>query len=54
MVRQIADHVCVMEKGKLVEVGTTDDVFDNPQTSYTRALLDAIPGTGLMLPPAVA
>jgi ABC-type multidrug transport system ATPase subunit len=27
VVRQIADHVCVMEKGKLVETGSTDEVF---------------------------
>lgn len=54
VVRQIADRVCVMEKGKLVETGSTDDVFDAPQTEYTRSLLDAIPGAGLMLPPAVA
>src|SRR6476661_6046566 len=44
VVRQIADHVCVMEKGKLVETGSTDDVFDSPQQDYTRALLNAIPG----------
>ena len=31
VVRQIADHVCVMEKGRLVETGSTDDVFDPPQ-----------------------
>ncbi|MGP0225208.1 dipeptide ABC transporter ATP-binding protein [Paenarthrobacter sp. NCHU4564] len=54
VVRQIADHVCVMEKGKLVETGTTDDVFDNPRQAYTEALLDAIPGGSLLLPPAVA
>ncbi|AMB41157.1 MULTISPECIES: ABC transporter ATP-binding protein [Paenarthrobacter] len=54
VVRQIADHVCVMEKGKLVETGRTDDVFDNPQQAYTQALLDAIPGGSLLLPPAVA
>ncbi|MGP5731338.1 dipeptide ABC transporter ATP-binding protein [Arthrobacter rhombi] len=54
VVRQIADHVCVMEKGKLVETGSTDEVFENPQTQYTRSLLDAIPGAGLMLPPEVA
>ncbi|MGZ4375242.1 MAG: ABC transporter ATP-binding protein, partial [Gaiellaceae bacterium] len=35
VVRQIADHVCVMEKGKLVETGSTDDVFDAPQKDYT-------------------
>ncbi len=54
MVRQIADHVCVMEKGKLVETGSTDDVFDSPQQDYTKALLNAIPGARLMLPPEVA
>lgn len=54
VVRQIADHVCVMEKGKLVEKGATDDVFEKPQTAYTQALLDAIPGAGLILPPEVA
>jgi len=54
VVRQIADHVCVMEKGKLVETGSTDDVFESPQQDYTRALLNAIPGAKLMLPPEVA
>ncbi|WP_028264951.1 dipeptide ABC transporter ATP-binding protein [Arthrobacter sp. MA-N2] len=54
VVRQIADHVCVMQKGKLVETGSTDDVFDSPQQDYTKALLHAIPGASLMLPPVVA
>jgi peptide/nickel transport system ATP-binding protein len=54
VVRQIADHVCVMEKGQLVETGSTDDVFDSPQQEYTRALLNAIPGARLTLPPEVA
>ena len=54
MVRQIADHVCVMEKGKLVETGSTDDVFESPQQDYTKALLNAIPAPRLMLPPEVA
>ncbi|HEY8752684.1 MAG TPA: ABC transporter ATP-binding protein [Arthrobacter sp.] len=54
VVRQIADHVCVMEKGKLVETGSTDDVFESPQQEYTRALLNAIPGAKLMLPPEMA
>ncbi|WP_413248208.1 dipeptide ABC transporter ATP-binding protein [Sinomonas flava] len=54
VVRQIADSVCVMERGRLVETGTTDSVFDSPQKEYTRALLDAIPGGRLLLPPEVA
>lgn len=39
----IADRVAVMEEGKLVEVGTTDDVLLHPQHPYTRELLDALP-----------
>ncbi|MCY0903434.1 ABC transporter ATP-binding protein [Arthrobacter sp. H14-L1] len=54
VVRQIADHVCVMEKGKVVEAGTTDQVFNAPAEAYTRALLDAIPGSRLELRPEVA
>jgi len=54
VVRQIADEVCVMQKGKVVETGTTDEVFTNPQQDYTRALLAAIPGAGLELPPEAA
>ncbi|MFC3299920.1 ABC transporter ATP-binding protein [Arthrobacter agilis] len=54
VVRQIADHVAVMEKGTLVEQGATNDVFDSPKTAYTQALLAAIPGAGLVLPPEVA
>ena len=34
--------------------GFTDDVFESPQQDYTKALLNAIPGAGLMLPPEVA
>ena len=54
VVRQIADQVCVMEQGRIVEQGTVDDVFDRPQQDYTRALLDAIPGGRLDLGPRAA
>ena len=42
----IADNVCVMQKGKIVEQATTDEVFDNPQQEYTKELLDGDPGRG--------
>jgi len=44
VVRVIADHVCVMQQGKIVEQASVDEVFDNPRQDYTRELLDAIPG----------
>ena len=44
VVRALCDKVHVMLRGKVVEEGTTADVFDHPQHEYTRKLLDAIPG----------
>ncbi len=43
IVRKIADRVCVMKEGKIVEHGTVEDVFRAPQHPYTRALLAAEP-----------
>ena len=48
VVRQIADNVCVMEHGKIVEQGTADEIFDAPKSEYTRNLLGAIPGASLI------
>src|SRR5215208_1271964 len=43
IVRKMADRVCVMTKGLIVEQGPVDEVFDNPQHSYTQHLLSAEP-----------
>jgi len=43
MVRHISDRVAVMYLGRIVELGSCDDVFERPLHPYTRALIDAIP-----------
>lgn len=47
MVARICERVAVMNKGKVVEAGLTRDVFANPQSEYTQALLAAKPGRRL-------
>jgi peptide/nickel transport system ATP-binding protein len=49
VVRVIADQVCVMQSGRIVEAATVDEVFDNPREQYTKDLLNAIPGANLTL-----
>ena len=43
IVRRIADRVCVMQGGEIVEQGKTAEIFANPQHPYTKTLLDAEP-----------
>ncbi|GAA3733223.1 ATP-binding cassette domain-containing protein [Plantactinospora mayteni] len=43
VVRHVADRVAVMYLGRIVETGTTDEVFENPRHPYTKALLSAAP-----------
>lgn len=49
VVRVAADLVCVMERGRVVEQGTVDEIFANPAEEYTKRLLDAIPGASIPL-----
>ncbi|WCC80506.1 ABC transporter ATP-binding protein [Cutibacterium equinum] len=43
VVADVADEVAVMRKGHIIERGTVDAIFNDPQHSYTRQLLDAVP-----------
>jgi peptide/nickel transport system ATP-binding protein len=44
VVAGLADDVCVMYGGRIVESGTVDEVLDHPLHPYTRGLLDSVPG----------
>jgi ABC-type glutathione transport system ATPase component len=48
---EIADRIVVMRRGRIVEQGDTQAIFENPADPYTRALLDAIPGRGMFAGP---
>ncbi|GGV03748.1 ABC transporter ATP-binding protein [Actinomadura cremea] len=43
VVHRIADRVAVMHMGRIVELGSTNEVYATPAHPYTRALLDAVP-----------
>nr|WP_023742171.1 MULTISPECIES: ABC transporter ATP-binding protein [unclassified Mesorhizobium]ESY18065.1 ABC transporter ATP-binding protein [Mesorhizobium sp. LNJC395A00]WJI73609.1 ABC transporter ATP-binding protein [Mesorhizobium sp. C395A] len=46
VVAEMADRVIVMRDGRMVEEGTTSDIFARPQADYTRELLAAVPRIG--------
>jgi len=43
VVKNVCDRICVMEKGRFVDVGVATDVFEHPTSDYTRRLLSAVP-----------
>ena len=43
MVKYISDRIAVMYRGRIVELGSADCVYNNPQHPYTKSLLSAIP-----------
>ncbi|WP_081136552.1 ABC transporter ATP-binding protein [Halomonas sp. BC2] len=47
VVAEIANRVCVMRHGRIVEIGNARDVLENPQDAYTQALIAAIPSNAL-------
>jgi oligopeptide transport system ATP-binding protein len=43
VVRTMSDRIAVMNTGKLVEIGSAEQVYNNPKDEYTRALFTAVP-----------
>lgn len=43
VIADVADYVCVMYAGEIVEYGTCEEIFDHPQHPYTKGLLKSIP-----------
>jgi peptide/nickel transport system ATP-binding protein len=46
VVAQTCDRLAVLYAGRVAEVGSTEDIFNNPQHPYTRGLMNAIPRPG--------
>jgi ABC-type glutathione transport system ATPase component len=43
VIRYVSDRVAVMYLGRIIETGSSEDVFTSPRENYTKALLDAVP-----------
>lgn len=49
VIHYISDRVMVMHKGKIIEQGDADEIFYRPQENYTKELLNAVPGSKLVV-----
>lgn len=49
VIHYISDRVMVMNKGKIIESGTADEIIFNPKENYTKELLAAVPGQKLLI-----
>ena len=47
VVKYMSDHIMVMNQGEIEEIGEADDLFANPNSAYTKRLIDSIPGKAL-------
>lgn len=43
VVRHVCERVAVMHQGRIVEIGSVEDVYESPQNPYTKSLIEAIP-----------
>ncbi len=43
VVKFMSDRIAVMKDGKIVEIGNADEIYNNPQSEYTKKLIDAVP-----------
>ncbi|RJF92765.1 ABC transporter ATP-binding protein [Noviherbaspirillum saxi] len=46
VVKDLADDICVMYAGRIVEQGPVDEIIENPRHPYTRGLIDSLPHAG--------
>ncbi|KRL52742.1 ATP-binding cassette domain-containing protein [Furfurilactobacillus rossiae] len=47
VVRHMCDNIAIMHRGRIVEIGTRDDIYNHPMHIYTKRLLSAIPETSV-------
>lgn len=47
VVRHMCDNIAIMHRGRIVEIGTRDDIYNHPMHIYTKRLLSAIPETNV-------